>query len=74
MENKIYVRFVANHVKGFAYVSGEEDWVDKDKIAFALATGKAVVVEHPQPRVIHPNVQEVRYQTRGRKGRTDVHD
>ena len=63
--NKIYVRFIANHVKGFAYVSGEEGWVDRDRIAHALATGKVVETSIPEARIVRP----LEYATRGRKPR-----
>ena len=50
--DKIYVRFLVNHVKGFAYVKGEEGFVDKDKIAYALAIGAVERCEPPQPRPV----------------------
>lgn len=67
MENKIYVRFMVGHVKGFAYTKGEEGWVDRDKVAHAIATGQVQVIDHPVPRVMRPEQGEVRYATRGKR-------
>ena len=62
MENKIYVRFLVNHVKSYAYVKGEEGWVDKNRIAYALSIGAVEEIAPAEPKPV--KIKKGTYQTR----------
>jgi hypothetical protein len=62
MQDKIYVRFLVNHVKGYAYVKGECGWVDRQKIAYGLSIGAVEIIEPPQPRPV--KIKRGTYETR----------